>query len=226
VSEDDNLSDPSSRSQRDAGYVFDKGLSVGQRQRGFGLAHARALAAHQNTRHATAAIRTIHGKRPFRHASGTRQSGRTVTLYDDALTRRKHAGFHHPAEKAASTHHSTLEIGMDCVQHITRLTHGGEFKNEATLKTKPGSGWETLDVHSSHGNVLAHDARPDDIALSGKLLDQFKILNRNGTIRPAVFLMIVAVPDKAVRRDLHPVNWPFRYTARRHAHGDDHAGRG
>jgi len=206
VSEDDNLVDPSPRVQRDAGYVLHKSSTVRQWQRGFGPAHSSTSAADQNARHTPDIIGTLHGERPFRYASGTRQSGRTVTFYDDALTRRKHAGFHHPAKKATSAHNHFLEIGMDYVQHITRLTQGGEFKNEAAFKTQPVSGCEALDVHPSHGNIFAHDARPNGIALGGKLLDQFEVLNRNGTIRSAVLLMGVPVADEAVERDFHAVH--------------------
>ena len=153
-------------------------------------------------------------------------SARTATLRDDSLAREKDAGCHHPAEKPASFHYGILEIGMDCVQYVTRLADGREFKNGAVLKSESIADCKPLNLDTSHRDILTHDARSDGIALGGKLLDQFEILNRDGTVRPAMFLMIVVISDETVRRDLRPVDRSFRHAARRNAYGDNYASQG
>jgi hypothetical protein len=141
------------------------------------------------------------------------QSGGTVTLNDDALTRRKHPRFDNPAKEPTSPDHGVLEIRTDRVQHITRLADGCELNHYAALKTEPVADGKPLNVDTLHRDVLAHDTRPDGITFGAELLDQLEILNRDATVRAAVFLVVMAVAGKTVRRDFGPVDRPLRYAA-------------
>ena len=147
-----------------------------------------------------------------------------MTFHDHALAGKQYTRADHPTQEAASSHDGMLEIGVNRIQHVTRLADRREFNHRAILKAEPIAHGKPLHVDPSYGDVLAHDTRPNSIAFRCKLLDEFDILDRNRAVAPAMLFMGVPVADKAVERDFHAVHRLLRHATGRDACGDYHAG--